>query len=190
MLSESLRVALGFALTSATMGRNEFLTLEHLLLGLLHDPDAAEVLEACGADLKALEESLEEFIGEFESLEKDTPFEPTQTLGFRRVIQRAIMHVQGSGKDEVKGSNLLVAMCAEPESHAVYLLEDFLESTTDPYYDGMVDYGDRQEHCWKGDHENPLYISRLRYNTMYVPKILERLMTTAPEGADLTSWRY
>jgi hypothetical protein len=75
-------------------------------------------------------------------------------------------------------------------NNAVYLLEEFLESTTDPYYNGMVDYGDRQEHCWNGDHDNPLYISRLRYNTMYLPKILERLTTTAPEGADLTSWRY
>ena len=75
-------------------------------------------------------------------------------------------------------------------NNAVYLLEDFLESTTDPYYNGLVDYGDRQEHCWNGDHDNPLYISRLRYNTMYVPKILERLLTTAPEGADLSSWRY
>ena len=75
-------------------------------------------------------------------------------------------------------------------NNAVYLLEDFLESTTDPYYAGSVDYGDRQEHCWNGDHDNPLYISRLRYNSMYVPKILERLLTTAPEGADLTSWRY
>ena len=75
-------------------------------------------------------------------------------------------------------------------NNAVYLLEDFLESTTEPYYNGMVDYGDRQEHCWNGDHDNPLYLSRLRYNTMYVPKILERLLTTAPEGADLTSWRY
>jgi len=75
-------------------------------------------------------------------------------------------------------------------NNAVYLLEEFLESTTDPYYNGMVDYGDRQEHCWNGDHDNPLYISRLRYNTMYVPKILERILTTAPEGADLTSWRY
>lgn len=75
-------------------------------------------------------------------------------------------------------------------NNAVYLLEDFLERTTDPYYNGSVDYGDRQEHCWNGDHDNPMYISRLRYNSMYVPKILERLLTTAPEGADLTSWRY
>jgi len=75
-------------------------------------------------------------------------------------------------------------------NNAVYLLEDFLEGTTSPYYNGVVDYGDRQEHCWNGDQENPNYISRLRYNSMYVPKILERLLTTAPEGADLTSWRY
>lgn len=75
-------------------------------------------------------------------------------------------------------------------NNAVYLLEEFLESTTDPYYDGVIDYGDRQEHCWIGDHENPLYISRFRYNTLYIPKILERIDATAPEGADTTSWRY
>ncbi|MGI9206002.1 MAG: hypothetical protein ACR2Q3_18440 [Woeseiaceae bacterium] len=75
-------------------------------------------------------------------------------------------------------------------NNAVYLLEDFLESTTDPYYEGFIDYGDRQEHCWNGDQENPNYISRLRYNTMYVPRILDRLLTTAPAGADVTSWRY
>jgi len=75
-------------------------------------------------------------------------------------------------------------------NNAVYLLEEFLESTTEPYYDGFIDYGDRQEHCWNGDQENPNYISRLRYNSMYIPRILERLLTTAPEGADLTSWRY
>ena len=75
-------------------------------------------------------------------------------------------------------------------NNAVYLAEDFLESTDDPYYGGEVDYGDRAEHCWNGDHDNPNAISRLRYNTMYVPKILDRLLTTAPEGADLTGWRY
>ena len=75
-------------------------------------------------------------------------------------------------------------------NNAVYLLEEFLESTTDPHYGGTVDYGDRQEHCWNGDHDNPNYLSRLRYNTMYVDRIVERMLTTAPEGADLTSWRY
>ena len=75
-------------------------------------------------------------------------------------------------------------------NNAVYLMEEFLESTTDPYYAGEVDYGDRAEHCWNGDHENGNHISRLRYNTMYLPRILERIKATAPEGADLTSWRY
>jgi hypothetical protein len=75
-------------------------------------------------------------------------------------------------------------------NNAVYLAEEFLESTADPYYGGEVDYGDRAEHCWNGDHENGNHISRLRYNTMYVEKILERIEASAPAGADLTSWRY
>lgn len=75
-------------------------------------------------------------------------------------------------------------------NNAVYLTEEFLENTTNPYYNGVVDYGDRAEHCWNGDHENGNHISRLRYNTMYVPRILERIRVGAPPGADLTSWRY
>ena len=75
-------------------------------------------------------------------------------------------------------------------NNAVYLMEDFLESTTDPHYAGEVDYGDRAEHCWNGDHENGNHISRLRYNSFYVPKILKRIEESAPPGADLESWRY
>ncbi len=75
-------------------------------------------------------------------------------------------------------------------NNAVYLMEEFLESTKTPYYNGEVDYGDRAEHCWNGDHDNPNYISRMRYNTMYVPKILARIAASAPKGADLKSWRY
>ena len=75
-------------------------------------------------------------------------------------------------------------------NNAVYLAEEFLESTSDPYYGGIVDYGDRAEHCWNGDHENGNHISRLRYNTMYLPRILERIEQTAPDGADVSSWRY
>jgi hypothetical protein len=75
-------------------------------------------------------------------------------------------------------------------NNAVYLMEDFLERTTDPYYGGVIDYGDRAEHCWNGDHEHGNHISRLRYNTMYVPTILRRIEAAAPAGADLTSWRY
>lgn len=75
-------------------------------------------------------------------------------------------------------------------NNAVYLTEEFLENTTAPYYDGEVDYGDRAEHCWNGDQQNPNHISRLRYNSMYVPKIIKRIKESAPKGADLTSWRY
>jgi hypothetical protein len=75
-------------------------------------------------------------------------------------------------------------------NNAVYLMETFLESTKDPYYAGQVDYGDRAEHCWNGDHERPNAISRLRYHQMYIPRILKRIEATAPAGADLRSWRY
>ena len=75
-------------------------------------------------------------------------------------------------------------------NNAVYLTEAFLETTQDPYYAGEVKYGDRAEHCWNGDPTRPNYQSRLRYHQMYVPKAVERLLKTAPLGADLTSWRY
>lgn len=75
-------------------------------------------------------------------------------------------------------------------NNAVYLMEDFLKSTKDSYYDGEVDYGDRAEHCWNGDHTRPNYISRLCYHQMHIPKIMERIQKSAPPGADLTSWRY
>jgi len=73
---------------------------------------------------------------------------------------------------------------------AVYLAEEFLESTKDPYYAGEVDYGDRAEHCWNGDHSQPNAISRLRYIQMFAPKMVQRMMESHPAGADLTSWRY
>ena len=73
-------------------------------------------------------------------------------------------------------------------NNAVVLTEEFLESTTEPYYNGEVDYGDMAEHCWNGDHENPNHISRLRYNTMYIPKIRDRLKKTAPKNHNLKNW--
>jgi len=75
-------------------------------------------------------------------------------------------------------------------NNAVYLMEEFLERTTDPHYAGEVAYGERAEHCWNGDPTRPNAISRLRYHVMYVDKILKRMQDTAPVGADLTSWRY
>ncbi|CAN5178849.1 alpha/beta hydrolase-fold protein [soil metagenome] len=73
---------------------------------------------------------------------------------------------------------------------AVYKMEAFLKKTSNPFYKGEVDYGDRAEHCWNGDHNNPNYISRLRYNTLYLPKILKRITDSAPKGADTKSWKY
>ena len=75
-------------------------------------------------------------------------------------------------------------------NNAVYLMEDFLESTDDPYYNGEVDYGDRAEHCWNGDHSRPNATSRLRYHQMFIKKAVERIEISAPKGADLKSWRY
>lgn len=75
-------------------------------------------------------------------------------------------------------------------NNAVYLMEDILESTTQPYYDGEVDYGDRAEHCWNGDHTQPNYISRLRYHRMFIPKWTAYITKNAPQGADVKSWRY
>jgi hypothetical protein len=75
-------------------------------------------------------------------------------------------------------------------NNAVYLMEDILESTTQPYYDGEVDYGDRAEHCWNGDHTQPNYISRLRYHRMFIPKWTDYITRNAPRGADVKSWKY
>jgi hypothetical protein len=75
-------------------------------------------------------------------------------------------------------------------NNAVYLVEEFLKSTQDPHYDGEVDYGDRAEHCWNGDHSRPNALSRLRYHQMYAPKIVDRILKTAPPGGDVKSWRY
>ena len=75
-------------------------------------------------------------------------------------------------------------------NNAVYLTEEFLKETKDPPYDGEVDYGDRAEHCWNGDHTRPNAFSRLRYHQMFIPRIVERIRKTAPAGSDLSSWRY
>ena len=75
-------------------------------------------------------------------------------------------------------------------NNAVYLVEEFLESTRNPHYGGEVDYGDRAEHCWNGDHTRPNALSRLRYHQMFIPKAVERMLKTAPAGADVKSWRY
>ena len=75
-------------------------------------------------------------------------------------------------------------------NNAVYLVEEFLKSTKDPYYDGEVDYGDRAEHCWNGDHTRPNAYSRLRYHQMFIPRFMEQIRKNRPANPDTLSWRY
>ncbi|QCF25665.1 ATP-dependent Clp protease ATP-binding subunit ClpA [Hydrocarboniclastica marina] len=125
MLSKDLELTLNAAFKTAREKRHEFMTVEHLLLALLENDSALRVLKACGADLNRLRDELSEFV------DSTTPLIPTNdleretqpTLGFQRVLQRAVFHVQSSGKKEVTGANVLVAIFSEQESQAVYLLK-------------------------------------------------------------------
>jgi ATP-dependent Clp protease ATP-binding subunit ClpA len=125
MIAQELEVSLHMAFVEARQQRHEFITVEHLLMALLDNPSAAEVLRACAANIEDLRKSLATFIKENTPTVGGTEEVDTQpTLGFQRVIQRAIMHVQstGSGKKEVTGANVLVAIFGEKDSHAVYYL--------------------------------------------------------------------
>jgi ATP-dependent Clp protease ATP-binding subunit ClpA len=125
MIAQELEVSLHMAFVEARQQRHEFITVEHLLLALLDNPSAAEVLRACSANIDDLRKSLANFIKDNTPQVAGTDDVDTQpTLGFQRVIQRAIMHVQstGSGKKEVMGANVLVAIFGEKDSHAVYYL--------------------------------------------------------------------
>ncbi|PPQ26521.1 ATP-dependent Clp protease ATP-binding subunit ClpA [Rhodopila globiformis] len=124
MLSRNLEQTLHRALSLASERRHEYATLEHLLLGLAEDTDAATVLRACGVDLEKLRTDLTEFLDkDLAGLATDRPGDPKPTAGFQRVVQRAAIHVQSSGRDEVTGANVLVALFSERESHAVYFLQ-------------------------------------------------------------------
>ena len=125
MIAQELEVSLHMAFVEARQQRHEFITVEHLLMALLDNPSAAEVLRACAANIDDLRKSLASFIKENTPTVSGSEEVDTQpTLGFQRVIQRAIMHVQstGSGKKEVTGANVLVAIFGEKDSHAVYYL--------------------------------------------------------------------
>ncbi|MEZ7187197.1 ATP-dependent Clp protease ATP-binding subunit ClpA [Pseudoalteromonas sp. DY56-GL22] len=125
MLNKDLELTLNAAFREARTRRHEFMTVEHLLLALLDNPSAGEALNACGVDMSALKVELSDFIDEttpvIPDLEEDRETQPT--LGFQRVLQRAVFHVQSSGKNEVTGVNVLVAIFSEQESQAVYLLK-------------------------------------------------------------------
>ena len=124
MIAQELEVSLHMAFVEARQKRHEFITVEHLLLALLDNPSAAEVLRACSANVETLRRELTDFINEHTpTVEGEEEIDTQPTLGFQRVIQRAILHVQSSGKKEVTGANVLVAIFGEKESHAVYFLQ-------------------------------------------------------------------
>ncbi len=123
-VSNNLRIALSRAMEDATERRHEFLTLEHVLLALLHDPATAKLLKAVGGKLSRLEKELEAYLdNEVEKLPEGRTQEPAQTLAFGRVFQRAAFHVQNSGKEELDGPTVLTELLREEESYAVHLLE-------------------------------------------------------------------
>ena len=124
MIAQELEVSLHMAFVEARQKRHEFITVEHLLLALLDNPTAAEVLRACGANMDELRKNLTQHIAEqTPRIAADREVDTHPTLGFQRVIQRAILHVQSSGKKEVTGANVLVAIFGEKDSHAVYFLQ-------------------------------------------------------------------
>jgi len=125
MLSDELKQTISNAIEDTQERRHEYLTLEHLLLALLGDESAAGVLTGCGADIDAVRREIEEFLdANMEKVPDEDSLTTHQTIGVGRVLQRAVLHVQGAGKREVTGANLLVAIFAEPDSNAAYILEN------------------------------------------------------------------
>jgi len=156
MLNQELELSLNMAFARAREHRHEFMTVEHLLLALLSNPSAREALEACTVDLVALRQELEAFI------EQTTPTLPTSdeerdtqpTLSFQRVLQRAVFHVQSSGRSEVSGANVLVAIFSEQESQAAYLLRKHDVSRLDVV--NFISHGTRKDETQAPGPENPV----------------------------------
>ena len=124
MLSQNLEKTIHRALATASERRHEYATLEHLLLALCDDPDAIAVMKACNVGVDQLRTSAKQFVDDdLKGLISASTDEPKPTSGFQRVVQRAAIHVQSSGREEVTGANVLVALFSERESHAVYFLQ-------------------------------------------------------------------
>ena len=123
MFSASLELILNVAYREAMSRRHTHLTLEHLLYALAHDTEAERILTACGADLRELRHTLDEFLGTLETAgRRERSSEPAQTLAFRRVLQTAVLHVQSAGKDEVRAGDILAAILQQPKAHAAEVL--------------------------------------------------------------------
>ncbi len=124
MFSASLELILNVAYREASSRRHTHLTLEHLLYALAHDPEGERILAACGSLLPELRHTLDEFLGTLETFARgERSREPAQTLGFRRVLQTAVLHVQSAGKDEVRSGDVLAAILQQPKAHAAQVLE-------------------------------------------------------------------
>ncbi|WP_294188770.1 Clp protease N-terminal domain-containing protein, partial [uncultured Sphingomonas sp.] len=122
--ASALETTLHKALEAASSRRHEYATLEHLLLALIDDEHASQVMAACGVDTGELKTTVAHYLDtELGALKVDAATDPSPTSGFQRVVQRAILHVQSSGRDEVTGANVLVALFSERESYAVYFLQ-------------------------------------------------------------------
>ena len=123
MIAQELEISLHLAFVEARQKRHQFITVEHLLFAMLDNPSAAHVLRACGADIEELRAVLADFINTHTPLAPGNDEVDTQpTVGFQRVIQRAILHVQSTNRKEVSGANILVALFSEKDSHAVFFL--------------------------------------------------------------------
>ncbi len=155
MLSSELEYCLNEAFQSARDKRHEFITVEHLLLALLDSPEVVEILKACGAGISRLRQDLDQFIDESVPLLRDDDETDVQpTLGFQRVLQRAVLHVQSSGKKEVSTTNVLVAIFSEKQSQATYLLNlqdvarldvvNYISHGIAKAHDGEADADDRE----------------------------------------------
>ncbi|HSX20069.1 MAG TPA: Clp protease N-terminal domain-containing protein, partial [Gammaproteobacteria bacterium] len=156
MLSKELELTLNLAFKEARDKRHEFMTVEHLLLALLDNSSAASVLQACGADLEHLRNELSTFVDETTPLIPiSEPHRETQpTLGFQRVLQRAVFHVQSAGKEEVTGANVLAAIFSEQDSQSVYFLKK--ENVTRLDVVNYISHGISKIEDSSEDHELPM----------------------------------
>src|SRR5438552_5571642 len=123
MISRELQITLQLAMTEALNRRHEYVCLEHLLYAMLHDATASNILRNCGANLASLKQKLQKFLDESVERLEQKVVEPRYAVGVQRVLQRAALHVQSSGHDEINGGNVLVAMFHEADSHALYFLQ-------------------------------------------------------------------
>src|SRR5271163_2720400 len=125
MISRELQVTLQLAMSEALNRRHEYVCLEHLLYAMLHDVTTSNILKNCGADLEQLRKKLQKYLDEdVDRLPKGGSFQPHYAAGVQRALQRAAVHAQSAGRSEINGSQVLVAMFHETESHAVYLLQE------------------------------------------------------------------